>query len=61
MKNKITIKTVFKCGDYEIMKVYDRFGNWNYALMYKGKFRIQSFDFDRLKKIAVNDLACLAN
>ena len=61
MKNSITINRVFKSGDYEIMKCFDRFGNCNYTLMYKGKFRIQSFDFNRLKMIALNNVPHLAN
>ena len=61
MKKRITINRVFKSGDYEIMKCVDHFGNCNYALMYKGKFRIRSFDFSRLKMIAINDTPYLAN
>lgn len=61
MKNKIKINRVFKHGEYEILKCFDCFGNWNYTLMYKGAFRVQSFDFNRLKAIAINNAPYLAN
>lgn len=53
--NKIKIEKVFKHKAYEIMKVYDCFGNWNYTMLYNGKFRKQSYDFAYLRDIALNN------
>ena len=53
--NRIKIEGVFKHGLYEIKRVYDNFGNWNYTMFYKGKFRKQSYNFEYLCDIALND------
>ena len=58
---KHEIKRIFKWKDYEIFKCVSPFGDWKYRLCYKGAFRIDSYDFNRLKTIAINDTPWLAN
>ena len=57
MKNvyKIKQEKVFQYKEYEIFKVTDYFGNWEYVLMYKNWFRKRSFDFTYLKNLALED------